>query len=114
MDPLPGSQTRLTLLGRLRSTPKDPCAWAEFVEWYGQKIYVWCRSWGLQEADAQDVTQDVFLKLSGACKIFVTILRAAFGLGSRRSLIMRGRITCPRSANPGKAAAAIWPWNDFP
>ncbi len=58
------SATRVTLLGRLRSTPNDPVAWADFVDWYGQKIYVWCRAWGLQEADAQDVTQDVFLKLS--------------------------------------------------
>jgi RNA polymerase sigma factor (sigma-70 family) len=58
------SETRLTLLGRLRSAPADPAAWGEFVEWYGQKIYVWCRTWGLQEADAQDVTQEVFLKLS--------------------------------------------------
>jgi RNA polymerase sigma factor (sigma-70 family) len=58
------SETRITLLGRLRSAPGDPAAWSEFVEWYGQKIYVWCRNWGLQEADAQDVTQEVFLKLS--------------------------------------------------
>jgi RNA polymerase sigma factor (sigma-70 family) len=58
------SKTRLTLLGRLRLIPLDPVAWSEFVEWYGKKIYVWCRNWGLQEADAQDVTQEVFLKLS--------------------------------------------------
>jgi RNA polymerase sigma factor (sigma-70 family) len=58
------SDTRLTLLGRLRSAPSDSGAWSEFVDWYGQKIYVWCRNWGLQEADAQDVTQEVFLKLS--------------------------------------------------
>jgi RNA polymerase sigma-70 factor (ECF subfamily) len=51
-------------LGRLRASPDDPAAWAEFVDWYGRKIYVWCRAWGLQEADAQDVTQDVFLNLS--------------------------------------------------
>jgi RNA polymerase sigma factor (sigma-70 family) len=56
--------TRVTLLGRLRASPNDPAAWAEFVEWYGRRIYVWCRAWGLQEADAQDVTQDVFLNLS--------------------------------------------------
>src|SRR5580698_5046747 len=65
-----GSDTRLTLLGKLRTTPNDPQAWAEFVEWYGRKIYVWCRAWGLQEADARDVTQDVFLKLSGRMKDF--------------------------------------------
>jgi RNA polymerase sigma-70 factor (ECF subfamily) len=64
MGQSPDSYTRVTLLGRLRSAPNDPVAWGEFVEWYGQKILVWCRAWGLQEADAQDVTQEVFLKLS--------------------------------------------------
>jgi RNA polymerase sigma factor (sigma-70 family) len=58
------SATRVTLLGRLRAAPDDPAAWSEFVEWYGGKIYAWCRAWGLQEADAQDVTQEVFLNLS--------------------------------------------------
>ena len=56
--------TRVTLLGRLRAAPDDPAAWCEFVAWYGGKIYAWCRAWGLQEADAQDVTQEVFLNLS--------------------------------------------------
>jgi RNA polymerase sigma-70 factor (ECF subfamily) len=58
------SDTHVTLLGRLRSTPNDPVAWAEFVKCYGGKIYAWCRAWGLQKADALDVTQEVFLKLA--------------------------------------------------
>src|SRR5579885_2574312 len=58
------SRTRVTLLGRLRHDPSDQTAWAEFVEHYGPKIYGWCRKWGLQEADTQDVTQNVLLKLS--------------------------------------------------
>jgi RNA polymerase sigma factor (sigma-70 family) len=70
MGQSPDSQTRLTLLGRLKSAPNDSVAWTEFVEWYGQKIYIWCRAWGLQEADAQDVTQEVFLKLSGRMQDF--------------------------------------------
>src|SRR5581483_291299 len=31
---------------------------------YGDKIHGWCRAWGLQDADAQDVTQTVLLKLA--------------------------------------------------
>jgi RNA polymerase sigma-70 factor (ECF subfamily) len=58
------TRTRVTLLGRLRSDPSDQAAWAEFVEHYGPKIYGWSRKWGLQEADAQDVTQNVLLKLA--------------------------------------------------
>jgi RNA polymerase sigma-70 factor (ECF subfamily) len=60
----PDSETSLTLLGRLRDTPADQAAWGEFVARYGRKIYGWCRHWGLQGADAEDVTQEVLLKLS--------------------------------------------------
>jgi RNA polymerase sigma factor (sigma-70 family) len=58
------SGTRITLLGRLRRDPTNQSAWGEFVEHYGSKIYGWCRKWSLQEADAQDVTQMVLLKLA--------------------------------------------------
>ena len=59
------SRTSVTLLGRLRQDPKDQAAWNDFVARYEPKILQWCRGWRLQESDAQDVTQDVLLKLSG-------------------------------------------------
>src|SRR5205823_14226867 len=58
------SRTRVTLLGRLRADPSDQRTWAEFVDHYGPRIVVWCRTWDLQDADAQDVTQTV-LQLPG-------------------------------------------------
>jgi RNA polymerase sigma-70 factor (ECF subfamily) len=64
------SGTRITLLGRLRRDPSDQQAWAEFVEQYGPRIYAWCRRWGLQEADAQDVTQNVLLRLAQKLRDF--------------------------------------------
>jgi RNA polymerase sigma factor (sigma-70 family) len=64
MEGLHESGTRITLLGRLRRDPTNQAAWAEFVDHYGAKIYAWCRKWRLQEADAQDVTQNVLLKLA--------------------------------------------------
>jgi RNA polymerase sigma-70 factor (ECF subfamily) len=64
------SETRVTLLGRLRRDPADPAAWGEFVDSYGGKIYGWCRKWELQEADAQDVTQNVLLRLAQKLKDF--------------------------------------------
>jgi RNA polymerase sigma-70 factor (ECF subfamily) len=64
------SGTRVSLLGRLRHNPLDQLAWGEFVEQYGGKIYAWCRKWQLQEADAQDVTQDVLLRLAQKMKDF--------------------------------------------
>ena len=67
-DPL---KTSLTLLDRLRRDPKDQAAWSEFVARYGPRILQWCRGWGLQESDAQDVTQEVLLKLNGLMARFV-------------------------------------------
>jgi RNA polymerase sigma-70 factor (ECF subfamily) len=62
--------TRPSLLLRLRQTPPDQGAWAEFVDRYGRQIYAWCSRWGLQEADAQDVTQTVLLQLAAKLQNF--------------------------------------------
>ncbi|MBX7105145.1 MAG: RNA polymerase sigma factor [Gemmataceae bacterium] len=62
--------TSPTLLGRLRQTPGDPAAWTEFTHRYGSMIYRWCCYWGLQEADAQDVVQNVLLELSREMREF--------------------------------------------
>ncbi len=64
------SQTSATLLARLRQAPADQAAWAEFTDRYGRKIYAWCRQWNLQEADAEDVTQTVLLKLAEKMQTF--------------------------------------------
>lgn len=64
------SETHVTLLGRLRDDPANQEAWSDFVEHYGPKVYAWCRQWNLQEADAQDVTQMVLLKLAEKLKHF--------------------------------------------
>ena len=64
------SGTRITLLGRLRKNPGDQAAWNELVVHYGSKIQAWCLRWGLQEADAQDVTQDVLVKLAAKMRNF--------------------------------------------
>src|SRR5262245_34756051 len=64
------SRTSASLLARLRQAPADQSAWSEFVDRYGRKVYGWCRHWGLQEADAQDVTQDVLVRLAGKMQGF--------------------------------------------
>ena len=59
------AETRLSLLVRLtRSGPSDEHAWREFVDYYAPVIYQWCVRRGLQDTDAQDVTQQVLLKLA--------------------------------------------------
>jgi RNA polymerase sigma-70 factor (ECF subfamily) len=64
------SLTSETLLGRLCQSPDDQAAWDRFVERYGPKIYGWCRQWRLQEADAEDVTQNVLLCLARKLRTF--------------------------------------------
>ncbi len=63
--------TSTTLLRRLRHEPADQEAWAEFVRRYGPQVYRWCRRWRLQEADAEDVTQAVLVRLSARMRTFV-------------------------------------------
>ncbi|MEM7475871.1 MAG: sigma-70 family RNA polymerase sigma factor [Planctomycetota bacterium] len=62
--------TSLSLLSRLRNCPDDPRTWDEFVQRYGGLLRRWCRHWGLQDADAQDVTQNVLLALSKQMRTF--------------------------------------------
>jgi RNA polymerase sigma factor (sigma-70 family) len=64
------SATSTSLLGRLQQAPADQAAWAEFVNRYGARIHGWCRRWGLQEADAQDVSQAVLVKLLRSMQAF--------------------------------------------
>jgi RNA polymerase sigma-70 factor (ECF subfamily) len=71
MENLLDSGTQRSLLERLaQSGTQNQSAWTEFVARYGRKIYVWCLRWGLQPADAQDVTQIVLLKLVRRMKGF--------------------------------------------
>jgi RNA polymerase sigma factor (sigma-70 family) len=64
------SGTRVTLLGRLRRDPTNEGAWGEFVDAYAPKIMGWCQKWRLQDADAQDVTQNVLVKLAEKLRDF--------------------------------------------
>jgi RNA polymerase sigma factor (sigma-70 family) len=57
--------TRASLLVRLRD-PQDRAAWQQFVELYGSLVYGFARQRGLQDADAADLTQEVFLAVSQA------------------------------------------------
>jgi RNA polymerase sigma-70 factor (ECF subfamily) len=57
--------TRASLLVRLRD-PQDRAAWQQFVELYGSLVYGFARRRGLQDADAADLTQEVFLAVAKA------------------------------------------------
>jgi RNA polymerase sigma-70 factor (ECF subfamily) len=51
--------TRASLLLRLRD-PRDGAAWGEFVDLYAPLIYAYARKQGLQDADAVDLSQEIF------------------------------------------------------
>src|SRR5262249_3226382 len=58
-------ETRLSLLVRLTQPgPVDQRAWQEFVDHYAPVIFRWCQRHNLQDTDAEDVTQQVMLKLA--------------------------------------------------
>jgi len=54
----------------LRRSPTDEAAWEEFLRRYGPRIQGWCRGWGLQDADAEDVAQMVLLRLAARMREF--------------------------------------------
>jgi RNA polymerase sigma-70 factor (ECF subfamily) len=64
------SRTSPTLLGRLGRHPDDQEAWGRFVARYQPRILTWCRAWHLQDADAEDVTQNVLARLAGQMQRF--------------------------------------------
>jgi RNA polymerase sigma factor (sigma-70 family) len=63
MNPPP--ETRASLLIRVRD-PADQPAWQEFVEIYWPVIVRLARQHGLQEADAEDVAQEILLAVAKA------------------------------------------------
>ncbi len=75
--------TRFSLLVRLRDL-QDTEAWFEFVEIYTPVVYGFLRKRGLQDADAADVTQDVFRKVSRSIRGF----RCDRKLGSFRGWLL--------------------------
>jgi RNA polymerase sigma-70 factor (ECF subfamily) len=56
--------TPVTLLLKLRAGA-DPQAWSRFVELFAPLVFHWARRFGLQEADAEETVQDVFVILLG-------------------------------------------------
>jgi RNA polymerase sigma-70 factor (ECF subfamily) len=56
--------TSSTLLVRVKAGDQE--AWRRFVYLYGPLVYRWCKRSGLQDADADDVRQDVFRTLAGS------------------------------------------------
>ncbi len=57
------SSTSVSLLGRIQQNCRDDGAWQEFVARYGKRIFQWCENRGLAPNDAEDVTQEVLVRM---------------------------------------------------
>lgn len=55
------SRTHLSLLVHLCDDKRRNEAWPVFAKKYGGQIYRWCRHWGAEPADAEDITQETLL-----------------------------------------------------
>ena len=55
--------THLSLLGALLGDPGRDRAWATFHHRYAPLLRTWCARWGLHQADVDDLTQDILLKV---------------------------------------------------
>ncbi len=62
--------TSETLIVAICSQPADADAWSQFVFLYGPHVVTWCRRYGIQEADALDVAQEVLLRFSSQAARF--------------------------------------------
>jgi len=67
MDRIP--KTRASLILRLPSAD-DAAAWQEFTEIYEPFVYRFARRRGLQDADARELTQEVFFAVAKAIRRF--------------------------------------------
>lgn len=97
------SVTSLTLLRALKDDVQQHDAWLDFVNRYGPRIEGWCRRWGLQDADARDVAQNVLLKLARQMQSFEYDSTGRFR-SWLKTIAWRSWVDFLRSANRNHAA----------
>src|SRR5689334_12828518 len=92
-----------SLLERLRGG--ETGAWDRLAELYGATVYVWCRRAGVSEADAPDVSQEVF---SAVARHIADFRRERPGDSFRGWLwtITRNKVRDHRRRHAGQARAA--------
>ncbi len=91
----PMNTTPISLLERLRN-PTEPAAWRRFAELYTPLLYYWARRLGLQEADAADLVQDVFVRLAQKLPEFAHDRKNRFRSWLHTVLLNQWRTNCRR------------------
>jgi RNA polymerase sigma-70 factor (ECF subfamily) len=99
--------TPVSLLVRLRQ-PTDQAAWARFVELYLPLLSYWARRLGLDDGDAADLVQDVFVTLVEKLAAFRHDRDRSFRAWLRTVLTNRWRDARRRlAARPRQVAVAL-------
>jgi RNA polymerase sigma-70 factor (ECF subfamily) len=98
--------TSLTLMMRVQQNPADPRAWDEFVKRYEPMIRIWCLKWGAQPSDADDVAQQVLLKLLTAMKSYKRDPRASFR-GWLKAVTHNAWRDLTRIPRPGRGSGSL-------
>jgi RNA polymerase sigma-70 factor (ECF subfamily) len=91
--------TSASLLVRLRQ-PEDRAAWNRFVELYTPLLYHWARAAGLQESDAADLVQEVFVLLLRKLPDFSYNRQRSFRAWLRTVTLNKWRERCRRATVP--------------
>jgi len=73
-----------------RAMLRQANAWEKLVSLYGPLVYWWCRRWGLQPSDAENVGQEVFMRVFEGLPAF----RGEKGQGSFRGWILQIAHNC--------------------
>jgi len=87
---------------RLRACDGDPAAWDEILRLYGPLVSATVRSFGLQEADALDAVQIIWLRL-----VEYTAERMQFPKSLPRWLVHTARRECPHILRQAKHVRGI-------
>jgi RNA polymerase sigma-70 factor (ECF subfamily) len=98
--------TSHTLMMRVQQNPADPRAWDEFVKRYEPMIRVWCMRWGAQPSDADDVAQQVLLKVLTAMKSYKRDPRASFR-GWLKAVTHNAWRDLTRIPRPGRGSGSL-------
>ncbi|TWT96319.1 RNA polymerase sigma factor RpoE [Neorhodopirellula pilleata] len=64
------SSTNVSLIARIQSDQRHEESWVDFVDRYGRRIFSWCERRGLQPNDAEDVTQEVLVRIAKYIRSF--------------------------------------------
>jgi RNA polymerase sigma-70 factor (ECF subfamily) len=73
-----------------RAKLREAEAWNRLVSLYGPLVYWWCRRWGLQPSDAENVGQEVFMRVFEGLPTF----RRTGGQGSFRGWVLQIARNC--------------------